>query len=392
MSNGLITEQAEFDELCAHIRESGIVAFDTEFISESTYRPQLCLVQLATRDRCVAVDPFELDLTEWWEIMLDDETTIVAHAAREEARFCMTNTGQLPQKIIDVQLAEGLRSTSYPLSYERLIGRVMGKALNATETRTDWQRRPLTDRQIEYALDDVRYLLDVWDRQRRTLESRNRLGWATEEFGRLLVDMKAERSGENWVRLSGVRRLNPKQLAVARELYTWREEESDRRDSPIRRVLRDDLLIDLAKRQPQSESELLNSRDMNRSNFRRSARGIVECVKRALALPKGEHPPKFTREKSGNEDPVIGKLLALSLANRCAEQNLSAGLVGTSSDLREFVSWHNAGRNGNPPRLATGWRGEICGDLLSDVLDGKVSVRVGDASSDHPLVFERTSE
>ena len=89
---------------------------------------------------------------------------------------------------------------------------------------------------------------------------------------------------------------------------------------------------------------------------------------------------------------MIGKLLALSLANRCAEQDLSAGLVGTSSDLREFVNWHNTGRNGNRPRLATGWRGEICGDLLSDVLDGKVSVRVGDASSDHPLVFERTSE
>ncbi|MDA0588263.1 MAG: HRDC domain-containing protein [Planctomycetota bacterium] len=392
MSNGLITDQAEFDELCAHIRESGIVAFDTEFISESTYRPQLCLVQLATRDRCVAVDPFKLDLAEWWQIMLDDEITIVTHAAREEARFCMTNTGELPRNIVDVQLAEGLRSTSYPLSYERLIGRVMGKSLNATETRTDWQRRPLTDRQIEYALDDVRYLLDVWDRQRKSLENRNRLGWATEEFERLLVDMKAERSGENWVRLSGVKRLNPKQLAVARELYGWREEEADRRDSPIRRVLRDDLLIDLAKRQPQSETELLNSRDMNRSNFRRAAAGIVECVQRALALPKSEHPPKFTREKSGNEDPVIGKLLALSLANRCAEQNLSAGLVGTSSDLREFVNWHNTGRNGTRPRLATGWRGEICGDLLSDVLDGKVSVRVGDASSDHPLVFERTSE
>ena len=392
MSNGLITDQAEFDELCVHIRESGIVAFDTEFISESTYRPQLCLVQLATRNRCVAVDPFKLDLAEWWQIMLDDEITIVTHAAREEARFCMTNTGELPRNIVDVQLAEGLRSTSYPLSYERLIGRVMGKSLNATETRTDWQRRPLTDRQIEYALDDVRYLLDVWDRQRKSLENRNRLGWATEEFERLLVDMKAERSGENWVRLSGVKRLNPKQLAVARELYGWREEEADRRDSPIRRVLRDDLLIDLAKRQPQSETELLNSRDMNRSNFRRAAAGIVECVLRALALPKSEHPPKFTREKSGNEDPVIGKLLALSLANRCAEQDLSAGLVGTSSDLREFVNWHNTGRNGNRPRLATGWRGEICGDLLSDVLDGKVSVRVGDASSDHPLVFERTSE
>lgn len=392
MSEGLITDQREFDDLCAHIRESGIVAFDTEFISESTYRPKLCLIQLATRDRCVAVDPFEVDVAEWWEIMLDDETTIVAHAAREEARFCMTNTGHLPRKVVDVQLAEGLRSSSYPLSYERLIGRVMGRQLSATETRTDWQRRPLTDRQIEYALDDVRFLLDVWDRQRRSLESQNRLAWATEEFSRLLVDMKAERSGENWARLSGIRRLNSKQLAVARELYRWREEEAERRDQPIRRVLRDDLLIDLAKRQPQSESELLNSRDMNRSNFRRSASSIIERIRKALALPPDQYPPRFTREKNNSDDPVIGKLLALSLANRCVEQNLSAGLVGTSNDLREFVRWHNKGRKGEPPRLAHGWRGEICGELLRDVLEGRVSVRVADPNSDHPLVFERTSE
>lgn len=392
MSEGLITDQGEFDELCAHIRESGIVAFDTEFISESTYRPKLCLIQLATRERCVAVDPFEVDLSEWWEIMLDDETTIVAHAAREEARFCMTNTGKLPQQVVDVQLAEGLRSPSYPLSYERLISRVIGKQLTATETRTDWQRRPLTDRQIEYALDDVRFLLDVWDRQRRSLESKNRLSWATEEFGRLLVEMKAERSGEKWGKLSGIRRLNSKQLAVARELYQWREEEAERRDQPIRRVLRDDLLIDLAKRQPQSESELLNSRDMNRSNFRRAASGIVKRVRKALELPPSEYPPRFSRERNSNDDPVIGKLLALSLANRCVEQNLSAGLVGTSNDLKEFVRWHNGGRKGDSPRLANGWRGEICGDLLRDVLEGKVSVRVADAKSDHPLVFENTSE
>ncbi|MFP6764068.1 MAG: HRDC domain-containing protein [Planctomycetaceae bacterium] len=392
MSEGLITDQGEFDELCAHIRDSGIVAFDTEFISESTYRPRLCLVQIATRERCAAVDPFEVDLSAWWEIMLDDVTTIVVHAAREEARFCMTNTGETPRMLVDVQLAEGLRSASYPLSYERLIGRVLGRQVISSETRTDWQRRPLTERQIEYALDDVRFLLEVWDRQRQSLEGRGRLEWASEEFGRILSDIQAERNRENWHRLSGIRRLKPKQLAVAREIYRWRDQEAEQRDQPVRRVLRDDLLIDLAKRQPQSVPELLNSRDMNRSGFRRAAPEIVACISRALALPKADYPPKFNRDERSNEDPVIGKLLALALANRCAEQSLSPGLVGTSSDLREFVRWYNAGRTGSRPPLATGWRGEICGDLLHDVLEGRVTVRVADPGSEHPLVFERAAE
>ena len=392
MSEGLITDQGEFDELCAHIRDSGIVAFDTEFISESTYRPRLCLVQIATGQRCAAVDPFEVDLSAWWDIMLDEEIIVVVHAAREEARFCMTNTGQPPRSLVDVQLAEGLRSASYPLNYERLIGRVLGRQVISSETRTDWQRRPLTTRQIEYALDDVRHLLEVWDRQRQSLESRGRLAWASEEFGRVLADIQAERSRENWHRLSGIRRLKPKQLAVAREIYRWRDREAEQRDQPVRRVLRDDLLIDLAKRQPQSVSELLNSRDMNRSGYRRAAPDIVACIARALALPKEDYPPKFNRDERGNEDPVIGKLLALALANRCAEQLLSPGLVGTSSDLREFVRWHNSGRTGSPPPLATGWRGEICGDLLSDVLEGRVTVRVADSGSEHPLVFERAAE
>ena len=109
MSERLITDQREFDELCSHIREAGLVAFDTEFISENTYRPKLCLIQLATRERAVAVDPFEVDVSDWWNIMTDDQTTVVVHAGREESRFCLTFTGERPRLLVDVQLAEGLR-------------------------------------------------------------------------------------------------------------------------------------------------------------------------------------------------------------------------------------------------------------------------------------------
>lgn len=128
MSSSLIVSQSEFNDLCAHIREAGEVAFDTEFVSEFTYRPELCLLQFATRERCVAVDPYQIeDLTAWWDIMLDPAVTVVIHGGREEVRFCVTNTLQAPTGIIDVQIAEGLHSPSFPLGYTALVQRVMGK-------------------------------------------------------------------------------------------------------------------------------------------------------------------------------------------------------------------------------------------------------------------------
>jgi ribonuclease D len=343
MTDRLVTSQNEFDDFCSHMRDAGVVAFDTEFISENTYRPQLCLVQFATRDACVAVDPFEVDLSGWWDIMVDDETTIVVHAGREETRFCLTHRGTPPRRMWDVQIAEGLRCTNYPLSYERLISRVLGKSVSSAETRTDWSRRPLTDRQISYALDDVRFVLDVLDAQQEWLDRRGRLSWAAEETDRMIGEMVAERGDDTWLRLSGVRRLRPKQLVVARELYRWRDQTADRTNQPLRRILRDDLLIDIAKRQPQSESELLRSREMARPNYRRHAREIVDAVKSALNLPKEEWPSLPNSGDSSPDEPVLGKLLAIALANRCAELGLSTGLVGTSNDLKELVRWYNAG-------------------------------------------------
>lgn len=390
MSDRLITEQDEFEDFCAHIRQAGAVAFDTEFISENTYRPQLCLVQLATTEHCAVVDPFTVKLAEWWDIMTDETTTVVVHAGREETRFCLTHAGRRPQRLVDIQIAEGLRGTSYPLSYERLISRVLNRNVHATETRTDWQRRPLTKKQISYALDDVRHVLDCWARQKQWLSEQGRLSWAEEEFERLIDEMVSERGDDSWTRLSGVRRLNPRELAVARELYRWREESAAARNVPVRRILRDDLLVDLARRQPQSESELMNSRDMNRTSFRRGSEEIIECVRAALTLPKTEWPERFEQQDSGPDEPVLGKLLAIALANRCAELDVSTGLVGNSADLRALVRWYQAGcPDAERPRLSNGWRGEVCGDLLKDVMDGKVSLRVADPSSDHPLVFER---
>jgi len=390
MTERLIESQDDFEELCDHIRKSGEVAFDTEFVSEFTYRPVLCLMQFATRSRCVAVDPFQIpSLDSWWEIMGDDQTTIVVHGGREEVRFCLNLSDRRPRKLVDIQIAEGMRSPSFPLGYTPLVSRVLGKRIHGKETRTDWRRRPLTEQQAVYALEDVQHVLQIWDRQRETLERRNRVVWAESEFERMISEIQQERTRENWRRISGIQRLNPRELAVLREVFAWREKESQERDKPARKTLRDDLLIELARRQPKTVSDLLATRDMNRSDYRRAAPDILAAIQRGVELPASELPAIEKCEKK-DEEHVLGQLLGIALANLCLQQDVAMQLVGTSSDLRHLVRWHVYGeRNGEPPRLMEGWRAEVCGALLTDVLDGRITLRVADPQSPHPLIFER---
>lgn len=393
MTTSLITEQSAFDELCDHIVQSGAVAFDTEFVSEFTYRPELCLVQLATRERCVAVDPYEVtDLSRWWEIMADDQTSIIVHGGREEVRYCLAFAAAPPGKLWDVQVAEGLRSRSFPLGYEALVKRVLGRTAHGRETRTDWRRRPLTEPQIAYALDDVHHVLEIWDKQRRSLQSQKRLHWVEAEFQRMIDEVAAERGPNAWQRLPGLQRLSSKELAVVKAIYEWRDAEGAARNRPVRKILRDDLVVELARRRPTTEADLLACRDLNRPEYKKAAPAMLEAIAGGMATPSAACPtlPKSLDDDKSHDEQVVGQLLGLALANRCAELNVAMALVGKVADLRHLVRWHVHGeQDGEPPRLTAGWRAEVCGDLLTDVLDGRIALRVADPQSDHPLVFER---
>lgn len=390
MPHRLITDQNQFEELCRHIREAGEVAFDTEFLSEHTYRPELCLLQFATRSRSAAVDPFLVrDLSSWWKLMASPDVAVIVHGGREEVRFCLWNAGARPANLFDVQIAEGLLSRSFPLNYNAIVSRVLNVRTQGKETRTDWRRRPLTDRQIAYAIEDVEHLLEIHWRQKEALQNRGRSAWALAEFERFVSDLEQEPARDNFRRLPGIQSLSSRELAVARELYLWREQEGLQRDKPIRRVLRDDLIIELAHRQPRDLADLLATRDMNRSDYKRAAPEMLAAIERALALPSSQWPPVRRTEKDQDEQ-ILAQLLAIALANRCAQVEVAMGLVGTTADLRHLVRWQVYGdQSGQTPRLMQGWRDEVCGELLAEVLAGKIALRVADPKSDHPLVFER---
>ncbi|NNJ25208.1 ribonuclease D [Alienimonas chondri] len=393
--DALITDQGEFDDFCQRARDARLVAFDTEFVSESTFRPELCLMQFSADGETVGVDPFELqDLTPWWDLMTDDRTTVIVHGGQAEVKFCLEATGQAPRRLVDVQLAEGLRSTSYPLGYDALVQRVLNvRPQKGSQTRTDWRRRPLSADQLSYALRDAEFLPKIWEIQRKDLQARGRTAWAAAEFVRFVRNLAEDHRREPHEKLSGLSKLSRRDLAIAREVALWRWNEAEERNRPVRRILRDDLVIDVAKRQPETAEELTAPRDLNRGDIHRSADDILAAIERGKLVPEEELPPRIRREgpDKNPDEHVLGQLLGIALSSLCNEHEVARTIAGTAKDLRDLVRWHTAGRpeNVEVPQLAAGWRKDLCGQLLTDLLDGEIALRVADTQGDHPLAFER---
>jgi len=390
MSASLLTKQRQFDDLCQQMRDAGLVTFDTEFVSESTYRPRLSLLQFSVNDKAVAVDPFQVDdLSAWWEIMADDKTTIIAHGSREEIRFCVTLGHCKPQRMVDVQIAEGLLSRGYPVGHSQLLQRVLNVRVGGKQTRTDWERRPLSNDQLRYALEDVEHLGNVWKTQQAALEELGRLSWAEAEFDRYTRMISDEPLNGNWKRISGWARLSRREMGVLREIHGWRERAAQQLDKPARWVLRDDLVIEISKLHPTSRGELTQMRGMQRRDYLKHSDDILDAVERALDLPEADLPAKVEKRRNRPDVEPMTRLLAMALANRCSELSISMSLVGTTTDLEALIHWHIFDkRKSATPKLMDGWREEVCGDLLIDLLDGRISLRVVDPVSDTPLRFE----
>lgn len=384
----LITTRKAFLDLCEHIEDVGLVAFDTEFVSESRYTPQLCLLQFATDERLACVDPFEVeDLSEWWDLFADPDVTVVTHGSREEVRFCLRESGNAPGALVDVQIAQGLLGRNYPLSYKALVDKVIGVRVSTNETRTDWSRRPLSSRQIKYALEDVEHLLQVWDTQATKLEKLGRLDWAEEEFDNFVEAQAADSEKDTLYKISGIGRLATQELAVAERLHRWRANRAESLDRPIKHILRDDLLIDIAKRQPTTVDELYATRGMERKLNERRAEELISEVEIGRQVPESEAPVLPKPPKALGADETLGRLLGIALSHRCTDLGVATTLVGTQSDLQELVR-HHLGDKSASPRLLAGWRASVCGSMLEDLLEGRVSIRVKNAKSRAPLIFE----
>ncbi len=391
VSHELVTSDSQLVTLCNELRSAPDIAFDTEFVSEHTYRPQLCLVQVAAGDRLVVIDPLDIrDMQPFWSLLAGPEHNTIVHAGREELLFCLASVGQRPARLFDVQIAAGLVGYDYPAGYGSLMFKLIGERPQKGETRTDWRRRPLSVQQIDYALDDVRHLVAMRDRLRTKLEKLGRLAWLDTEMAAWQDDVEATRSRERWWKVSGVSGLSSRSLAVVRDVWRWRELEAERRDWPAKRVLRDDLIVELAKRRTADPKQIRALRGLERGDLQRVLPPLGEAIAAALALPDAECPRLLQREMPPQLN-LLGQFLSSALTSICRSAAVAPSIVGTASDVRDLIAYHlRIGDAGDtPPILGQGWRAEVVGQLIEDLLSGQVAIRIKDPLAEEPLAFDR---
>jgi len=382
-----IINDEQLIRFCEEIRTADVIAFDTEFVSEHRYRSELCLIQVATRDIIALIDPLAVrDVRPFWELLAEPGHETVVHAGREELNFSLTAIARRPHNLFDAQIAAGLVGHEYPAGYGSLLLRILGVNSPKGETRTDWRRRPLSAPQVQYAVEDVRYLIPLRDALVQKLTARNRLSWLAAELLAWQAEVEESRTRERWRRVSGISGLPPRGMAIVRELWRWREEEAERRDLPPRRVFRDDLLVELARRRATDIKQIRAVRGMEADHLKRFLPILADCVRTALELPD-EELPRSPRREVPPQINMLGQFLSSALTSICHEQELAASLVGTASDVRDLIAWR-LGFLEEPPVLAQGWREEVVGHIIEDLLAGKTSIRIRDPLSEEPLAFE----
>jgi ribonuclease D len=369
----LLTTTEELESFLTEARKADSVALDMEFERERTYRPILQLVQAATRERAVLIDPLEIeDLGPLWDLIADPAIRILFHAGRQDLEiFWCESGGKLPQNLVDTQIAAALLGMGEQIGYGDLVRRTLKVHLEKGERTTNWGRRPLTVAQMQYALDDVLYLHGVADALNAKLTERGRLDWLQEEMKFYGDRGTWERSpDELWLRISRHRSLSGKNLAVLRELAVWREETASRRNIPRNRVIADDVIIDLAQRAPGQIEDLGALRRLHPREIERSGAQLIEAIARGLNCPT-EDRPQLPKIRDDDTDLNLAiDLLATFVKLRGREVEIAATYLGNKKDISVFAYAHKAGRDRSDLQLGRGWRYELVGQDLERILDG----------------------
>ncbi len=366
-----------------HLAEMPLVGFDTEFVGEDAYRPELCLVQVSTAEQLFVIDPYECgSLDGFWDLLLDPKRTVIVHAGREDVRMCHFQSGGAPPNVFDLQIAAGLVGMTYPIGYAGLVHDLLHQRMTKGETLTDWRQRPLTPAQVRYAYDDVRFLLPAHRKLTERLKRHKRLEWAQEEFATAVRKAVADDvTVERWRKIKGIGALNRRELAVAREVYGWRDKFAERLNRPPRFLMRDDLLIEITKRGPTKAEELHTVRGLPRGQ----EDAIIEAIRRAKALPPEQCPEPEARDNDTSNIVLLGNLLNVVLADFSGRNRLAANLVSSGSDLKAIVRSRVYGESLPDVALCRGWRAKAVLPELLAILSGDTAIRVADPKAADPL-------
>ena len=383
-----VSSSEQLNQLLERMRPSSWVGFDTEFISEGRYQSQLCLVQVAYDQGLAIIDPTTIkDLKPFWNLLCDGRREVIVHAGRSELEFCFRAVQKLPEWYFDVQVAAGFLGTDYPLGFRALVEKYLGIEVQKGETRTDWLKRPLSSRQIEYALNDVRYLFDIAKILRGKLKEQNRFVWFQGESMMTTFRLQREMEIPKWRSTTKSSTLEPRQQAIVRELWFWRDRVAKKTNQISARVLRDDLIVEIAKLGTSDISRIESIRGLARPDLARQYGDMKKAIDRALSLDRSELPQP-SEKQSYPQYVTMVQFLYTAFNMVCKQYHFSTQLVGTQLDVRELVAYiYKTLPDGIVPRLTRGWRSQLVGDLLENLLNGKIGMRLNRECPEEPIEF-----
>lgn len=369
-----IDSPSRLQEFCAGLRGAEWIAVDTEFLREKTYYPKFCLLQIATGSRVACIDPLSLEtLDPLAEILFDPAVTKVLHSGRQDMEIFYQLWQRLPAPVFDTQIAAPLIGIAEQISYAGFIAELLGVSLSKSHTRTDWSLRPLSDAQLRYAADDVIYLGAAYQALRGRLEALGRLGWLEDDFAALLnptlYDVPPEQA---WQRIGGTQQLRTRQLAVLQALAAWREDTARRQDIPRNWVVKDEVMLDLARIAPKNPDDLRRIRGLEERALKRYGNDLCRLVREAQdkapePLDAKARPPRKTAEQEALLD-----LLSAVVRLRAAQQSLNPAVLAGRKDLEQLLD------QPEESRLLQGWRRAMAGEELAAILRGECRITVAD--------------
>lgn len=370
----IIETTAALRDACETLARSEYLTIDTEFLRETTFWPELCLIQLAGPETEVIVDPLAkgIDLAPFFELMANPAVLKVFHAARQDIEIIVNRGNLIPHPIFDTQVAAMVCGFGDSVSYDQLVQKIKGVHIDKSSRFTDWSRRPLTEKQLEYALADVTHLRDVYLALKEKLESAGRSLWLTEEMAVLESrDTYDLHPDDAWKRLK-MRVKKPMELAVLQKVAAWREREARARNVPRSRILKDDTIYEIAQQQPADAEALARLRTIPKGWERsQSGAALLEAVGEALAIPKADLPRLPRQNHVPEGAAAASEMLKVLLKIVAEKQGVAAKIIANSDDLEKIAV---DGENAEVAALS-GWRRELFGETALNLISGKVALR-----------------
>ena len=368
----LITETNELIKACERFSQDSFLAIDTEFMRERTYYPQLCLIQIAGKSEAVTVDALanEISLDPILNLMANNEIIKVFHACRQDMEIFFNLNRRIPFPVFDTQIGAMVCGYGESVSYDKLVRQITGIQIDKSSRFTDWSHRPLSKQQLNYALSDVTHLRTVYESLLNQLEKNGRINWLNEEFQSVLSPKTYDIPLDQiWKRLK-IKNGKPRFLILVRELCAFREKEAQNRNTPRNRVIRDDVLLDIAARSPKSSVDLAKVRSLSPQFAEgRLGKSILRVVAEASNIPESDAPQLEKLNKPKPQKPALIELLKVLLKHKSEDNNVAQKLIASTADLEAIAE------NDNANVLAlNGWRKDVFGDDALLLKSGKIAL------------------